>query len=320
MIVSDIEIKSYKPTINDPKYAHLLPKLVPEHIRFVLSNTDNAFSNALRRTISSEVPVLAMYVEQENIVSTDEFNIAAVISSRFKMVPLVQSCPHDAVFTLSAENTTMETRDVKSGEIKLNGKGNLKWFDNNITMFTLMPGKRATITNIRVGTFRAIDKGDGACVVAVNAASVVLDVVPINHYNVDEAGEPIGVPSREAYPRKYAISYTTNGTMPPLDIARMACDNIISRINHCKTIPVQTSGDNHILYIVGETHTIGNLLMRAILTNFPDIPSVVYKRVYTEIACIVDVTYNGDINDVFETATDYIIESFKQIKDGLIEP
>ena len=224
-------------------------------MEFILFNVSNAVSNAIRRTVACELLVYCLYCEYDDIKTNDAHVIPEMLQKRFKMLPIDQSCSIDAKFELNVSNTTVDTLDVKTSDfVAKNGKKTLP-LNGTFTFLSLNPGKFIKISNIKVISGYGFREGDGMLALVSNASSISQDVEPLNAY------ENTGVPSRMADPRVWKVSFNTNGTMPPNEIVKYACDNIIARINNITDLlySVDTNDDQYILNIHGESDTIGNL-------------------------------------------------------------
>lgn len=312
--VSNIVIKDISPKV-DPALDKYLPKtLFPKRIEFELSNVSNAVSNAIRRTVECELLVIAMFAEYADVTCDDIFIIPEMILRRLRMIPINQKTPIDAVFELEAVNLTPDVRDVKSGEITIT-RGNLKKlpFNETFTLFTLNPGKSIKITNIGIHSAYGFVAGDGMHVLAVNAASVALDQTPINTYEPNGGG---GIPSRISNPREWKVSFNTNGSMPPKSIVVAACDSITARVQSVQDLlySIENNGDEYVLTIHGESHTIGNLFMRTIHDMFPDIRAVTYSSSNITRTCTLRIRCDEDINTIYNTTIRHLVRLFADIK------
>ncbi len=350
--VENLDITDLRPQLGNSALAKYLPKYYfAKQLKFDISPVSNAVANAIRRTVSMELLVKAMYAEYDDLVTTDDFIIPEMLLQRLSMIPLDQSCSLDAVFELYAENKTANVRDVKSEEFRIvrQGKdGAMKHipFNNTITFVTLQPGKSVKISNIRVRQAYGYQAGHGMHSVAVNATSVALDQRPIDMYDIlssafsNELGsEPVivsdsrdssaaksaasksesnqpGIPSSISDPRKWRIGFITNGTMDPLQIVAAACDNLIKRVTGINDLLslIENTGDEYVLVVRGETDTIGNLFMRTISDLFPNIRAVTYMTSSIEWTCTIRVRCDEDINDIYGKAIAVLVEQFKSIK------
>lgn len=320
--VSDIKITDLSPKIKDSRLEKYMPKtLFPKHAEFELSGVSNAVSNAIRRTMACELLVSGLHCEYENITTNDMFIIPEMLVSRFRMIPIDQRTPLDAVFELNATNTTDMIRDVKVGEMRIvsAGKGtherpSLKKlpFNETHTFCTLESGKSLKIENIGIHQDYGFNEGYGAHVVAINCASIAVDQQPINTFEPDDKG----IPSRISNPRVWKLKFNTNGTMPPGEIVAQTCDNIIARIQSVMDLlySIQNNGDEYVLTINGESDTIGNLFMRTINDLFPDIRAAVYLVSSVGRVATIRIRCDEDINTIYGTTIKYLVKIFTEIK------
>ena len=316
--VTNIKVTNLTPKINDPELIKLLPTVnIPDHMEFVLSGVDNSVSNAIRRTIACELLVSGLNITVDDIETNDEFIISEFITSRIKLIPIKQSCPLDAVFELYVENNTPVVMDVKTGQITIVNKGSphpLKSipFNETFTLLSIQPGKSIRIKNIRVMQNYCKKDTFGGYAVASNVTSVAQDQIPINMYEPDSKG----IPSSVSNPQVWKISYNTNGTIPAKDIVPATCDNIIERSKNVKELlySVIQNEKEYLLTVQGETHTMGNLLMRAVLALYPDIPSVVYKADDNNDSMTLRIASHDDAVEIIENAIDHIIKIFTRIR------
>lgn len=339
MKVSNIKITSLAPNLallSSPTSAQAVKvppvRLVPSFVEFEISPVSNAISNAIRRTLSSEMMVSRMDANFESMQSTDAHNIQEMIIKRLRMIPIDQSCPMDAIFELAASNDGLQLRDVKSSEIRVVHKGSeskgseskgsgaavpLKElpFNGAFTLFTLKPGKSAKITNIHMRAERGYTPGSGMHALAVNVASVAVDLVPEPPSNGDTRSPSLR--SSVADPRHWRISFTTNGDMSPKRTVAAACEDIINRVKSINDIlySITNNEDEYVLEVPEETHTIGNLFMRTINDLYPDILAVVYSVSNIVRQCTIRVRCTEDINIVYRTTIKHLVETFTTIKD-----
>jgi hypothetical protein len=160
ILVEKIDITDMSPKIKDSSLEKFLPKILfPKHMEFQISGVSNAVSNAIRRTIACELLVSGLHAEYESIQTNDMLIIPEMLVKRFRMIPIDQTTPLDAIFELTATNTTDIVRDVKSSEIRIvsPGKGTKERpqlkklpFNETFTLFTLEAGKSIKIENIGI--------------------------------------------------------------------------------------------------------------------------------------------------------------------------
>lgn len=308
--VENVSIVNLVPNVSDALKKLLPTRLFASKISFDLVGVSGAVSNAIRRTISCELSVNRMYCEYSDLTTTDEFIIPEMVIKRLKMIPIDQKTPAGAVFELTATNPTNMERDVKAGEIST--KGTLP-FNSTFTLFTLKPGKSVKINNITLKPGHGYIAGEGMYTLGVNCSSIALDQVPINIY------ESVGIPSSVSDPRKWRVSFVSNGEMEPKKTVGYATDNICARLRSVQEVlySISNNGNEYILDIPGETHTIGNLLMRTILDLFPNTPAVVYTCANMERRCTMRIITDDDISTVYKTTIKHLITMFTEIKDQI---
>lgn len=321
--VSELNLIDMSPRIKNPALEKYLPKtLFPKRLEFQIAGVSNAVSNGIRRTIACELLVTGLHAEYEHIKTNDMFIIPEMIVKRFRMVPLAQNCPLDAVFELDVTNKTASIMDVKLGELRIvsAGKGTRERpalkklpFNETTTLLTLEPGKSIKIEKIGVHQDYGFNSGYGAHVVVCNASSIAVDQKPINMYENNGGG---GIPSRISNPRVWKIMFNTNGTMDPKDIVSAACDNIITRIRAIQALlySIENNDDEYLLTINGESDTIGNLFMRTITDLYPDIRAVVYSVSSVGRVCTIRIRCDEDINTIYNTVIKYLVKTFTEIK------
>lgn len=321
--VSDIKIEDISPKVKNPAWEKFVPKtLFPKHMEFQLAPVNNAVSNALRRTISCELLVSALHVEYHDIKTNDMHVIPEMIIGRLRRIPIDQNTPLDAVFELDVTNKSENIMDVKSSEFKIVSSGKavknkqpLKKlpFNETFTVVSLAPGKSIRIENIGIHQDYSFVREYGAHVVACHVSSIAIDQKPINMYEDNFGG---GIPSSISNPKVWKISFDTNGTMPPKEIVRDACDNLIERIAAVQDLlySIDHNGDEYLLTINGESDTVGNLFMRTINDLYPDIHAVVYSISSVGRSLTIRIRCDEDINIIYTNTIKYLVKLFTDIK------
>ncbi len=323
--ISDITVTSKQPQVKDPAIAKLLPRnYLPEYLSFVVDGVNTAIANGLQKTICDELSVAAMYCPIANILSTDPHIIEEMLAKRFRMIPLDQKTPRNTKFSLDVINDTPWIRDVKSSEMKMKGSNGQKLpFNETFTLCTLAPGCLLTITDISVEEHYGYVKGNGMHAVAYGTASIPLDVMPFNpdlfYAKVKPTGykpEDAGVPSREANPHKFRISFSTNGTMHAKRIVVAACDEIIRRVKAVEAMLDQITNGviGATLTIPGEADTIGNLYMKTIIELYPGVDFAKYTVSKFERSVDIVVRFpDFDIKTLFIETSEHIIRTYEAI-------
>lgn len=123
------------------------------------------------------------------------------------------------------------------------------------------------------------------------------------------------VSSHVADPRVWKIAFNTNGTMHPNEIIISACRNIIDRLKHVTSLlhTIVSNDNQYILTIHGESHTIGNLIMKTTDELYPDVEAVTYNCSNVERIATIRIIYNDDINTLYKNVVENLIETFDTI-------
>lgn len=105
---------------------HLLPKSIKKRVSFVLNNTYAAFANAVRRTLTEDIPTTCMVVDEKDIMTDDEFisGMSDVLMKNLSLVPIYQTGAvverhKDLDVYLYVFNNTNDILDVKARDIRI---------------------------------------------------------------------------------------------------------------------------------------------------------------------------------------------------------
>ena len=186
--VKDIKIIDLTPKLKNKALEKLLPtRLFPMRLEFNVAGVSNAVSNAIRRTVMCELLVRGLHAEHTDMKTNDMFIISEMIIKRLRMIPIDQTTPIDAVFSLDVANDTADIIDVKSGLIKISSANRspikIIPFNETFTLFTLNPGKFFKLDNIRIEQEYGFQPEYGSLVMTCNATSLAVDQKPINLYD-----------------------------------------------------------------------------------------------------------------------------------------
>lgn len=122
----------------------LLPEKIPEILQFdVIANS--RIANAIRRTIEDEV--IAKSLEPGNVETNDVYVLKDELKNNIRQIPIDQSIPLDATFSLAVENNRSNVLPVKSGQIRTSIKTP---FNSRIELCSLNQGKKIRIKDITV--------------------------------------------------------------------------------------------------------------------------------------------------------------------------
>ncbi len=314
-IVSELSITKLEPVIA-PKYKHLRKGVhfVPHEFSMLLTGVNNAEANAIIRVAAGELLVKAMV--PGTITTTNAYILQEQVTNRIRQIPLDQSINNDAQFTLAAENNTAGIITIYSREIR-RSKGSGPFCNENIPLFTLEPGTTLSC-DISVAQNSAMSPGCGMYCVAVLSSSLCEDEVLIDLRRGAESNEK-GISSSVANGKVWRVAFRTNGTIHPYEIVRRSCDDIIFRAQNILSLVPQFASINndHTLTIDGETDTIGNLFMRGILAEYPDIKNILYECDDKNYTMTLRLNTDRSLTEIFTRVTKHIVDLFTEIKKSI---
>jgi DNA-directed RNA polymerase subunit L len=288
--VKNLTVEDLSPDVKDPEAVKLLPTTIrPQRVVLELHDVNVAISNGIRRVLLSEYPTYYMTFDNADFRTNNPHTLNDYTRDRIKCIPILQSTNPKTVFKLNVLNNTDIPMRVKSGNIEGLVKMKLP-FNETFDIAMLDPGKFLTIDKITI----ARTTGDQGPAVVANCASVALDQTPID-LNTGE-----GTPSSLSDPRVFRLSFVLNGTVDHKTLLTTACDEIIRRLETViKSIPnIHNSEDIYYLVLPNETHTIGNIIVKGICEQYPDIPAATYTQNTIARTCTVNIRTNEDIETI----------------------
>lgn len=122
----------------------VLPEKVPEYITFTI-NTNAKVANAIRRTLLDEIKAKAL--DAGEVETNDIYILKDELRENIGLIPIDQTIPIGAKFSLAVENNKTNILPVKSRQIRTSIKNP---FNSRIELCSLNPGKRVQIKNISV--------------------------------------------------------------------------------------------------------------------------------------------------------------------------
>ena len=303
--ISDFQTVSLAPNVN-PKYKHLAPTITGSECSFTLHGVDNAFANAIRRVISAELSVRYLHCEYEDLITDDPFVIPEMITKRLKQIPLMQTA--NGTYALHVENNSLETLDVKTKDLR----GSLGAINQNITIVTLQPGCKISF-RCTIASARGYEIGSGMCAVAVNCVSLAKDIEPFNLYTEK------GVKSQMCDPRVWEIRFKTNGTEKPSHIVQRACDDIVERLNRLTGLlyTIQENEEEYHIRVQNESDTIGNLIMKSVCDQYPDVDSITYTVPTVERSLLIKIKYADDVVAMLKNVINHLVKTYSALRSSL---
>lgn len=321
--VTDKKFTSLAIKLDEKDLDKLIPKrLTRYHYEFVLHGVNKAVANGIRRTAMSEILVSSLIFRYEDFATDNPFALNDMILSRFRLIPIDQTTPPDAVFEINVVNDTPSLMEVRASSIRIVNPGTSKGkyktlrdlpFNDNFVLFTLEPKRYLRISKITVS--RGYGYSFAGHNVAHHGVSIPLDQKPLNLY-LPENHPDRGISSSCSNPRVFKVGFDSNGNMPPEDIVIAACDSLIDRMQNVKDLlpSIVTSGDTYMLVINDESDTIGNLIVHTICDLYPKIrfctytPDSILRMITIKIRC------DEDINSLITSVVKYVIKQITDIK------
>jgi len=328
--------------------------LAPARLSVELAGVPTAVANGLRRVLGGELKGRCLSFEGGDFdvkASTDPFmRDYSFVRRRVRMVPLrpqlTEAAAKSLRFSLHAVNGTSETMVLYSGDLAVTaGALPAPIFNPTIQLAFLQPGKALKIDNIRV--VDGFGHEDAAFAVACRPVCVPLDVKehPRSETHakggkhLNESGYTQS--SLVADPRRHRVSAVVPAA--PADpavvvaLAADACANIMKRLKYARQV-LEKSGPSvsdldteiadayyvvshvgamsqGVLGIRGETHTIGNILARAVYEHFPQISFVGYTVVdgYMRLVVKHDSSEKKDVKTLLAAAIKNMYAAFNTI-------
>jgi len=123
--------------------------------------------------------------------------------------------------------------------------------------------------------------------------------------------------SEEANPSEYYMEFTTHGTVDPVALLEMTCDNLIERLGRLaveENLYINKDNEKTQIVIRGEDHTIGNLLTKTIYELDPSIGLINSNLEHPQIRLITINIKHANPLKIFGDAVKKLINDFGHIK------
>jgi DNA-directed RNA polymerase subunit L len=253
---------------------NLLPMNVNNILEFEIANGNCALANAIRRTLTSEMPIKHFTVSLTDIVTTDPYVIGEVIRKRIEMIPVSQTIDPELVFAIKYENKTDECVDVNSDDIKINGVGLCKDIFPSIPVCTINSGTSFAINDIHVVESYGYD--NARCSIG-RVAYEILD-------------QDFTKSSLLTEPSKFRIELEVAGVLKPVKLVQSAIDSLLHRLNAIDYGNAISEFGIYKLTINNETHSIGRLLSWYIYQLEPSIKYCASRIPHpSKRECVLDI-------------------------------
>lgn len=304
-IIHDIPADAMK-LFEHLKILDYVPKNVPKSLSFELHNTSTEVANAFRRCINSELDILIMYFEDQDLSCTDPFIIPREIQKAINLIPIKQIS--DATFSINVVNQTNDIIYVMSSDIKENGNSTEDKFGHTFVIADLNPGHEFKINPIKVKSGAGFKDG---------AAFSYPERVGYECLDIEGKDDSEIKSTLEVEPTKFRLTVQNQQQDDPRNIVKRAAKtleqklDVISRlistsesssIRSSNKMEISKTKDNVNYKIYDETYTIGNLIVKHIVDIDPSIEAVSCFKEFTSHDFIILKVAHTNANDIVKKA------------------
>jgi DNA-directed RNA polymerase subunit L len=306
-----------------------LPKTVPSGISFELHNTTPELVNALRRCINSELEVLIMDFDANDLSSDDNFIITHELRKRINYIPIRQIFA--MTFNVNVYNNTDEIIPVYSHSIKVSKSEKKKapvekkeeqknmeaLFSETFILTYLRPGKRLVIENIHVVSGQAYKK-HAAFSFEGRVGFKCLDI-PDKPVVEKKDGSVLKPSSMNIEPENYKLTIPRQKYIDTVHIVKMGLKSLDTKLNKIYKI-VKDANENFyssemeinylknkaVFKIYEETNTIGHLLSKYGYKVDTTIENIHCIKLHPSFNYIIVEIYHADPHKIMLLAIEMI--------------
>ena len=264
----------YIKAVAPDSYNNCIPKKSKQKLSFELVETNVDVANTIRRFLLDEIPVISMYVNDDNIITDDRYILVDKLKKSIELLRISQNIPETATCTLDIENNTDNIINIYSRDIVITNKSKLNTDDyivNTVPIEQLRAGCKLSITDITM--IKGLGKNDsGKFLLLSNLSYEILDVIPFDHDKFGKTGQS----SMLSDPAHFKITLTNHRNVDLKDVMLQCCDLIISRIQKIESeiqqikdtsyisevINIEVNANITIVRLIGEYWTIANIISR----------------------------------------------------------
>lgn len=335
-----------------PEHLHIFGNayalsLVESRVRVHIAGVPTSFVNGIRRAATDEILGYALKVPEDGVrtdLTTDPYMLPQFVNQRIELLPLNQVAAAKAAatgrrFELNARNATATTLVVYANELREIGPaGGELLFNKTFELAELQPGKCLVIENIAIAAGRG--REHAMFQVATCGAYTHLDIA---QYSDDEMRLESGAAAdlsgyKESClvsnPRSHELRFVLQATVAEsakaaaTSVLVAAAENIRARLRSvAQAVEGGAAADGPVQYALnaldsglsegivrapGETHTVGELLRRAIFDSAPDLAYADYSISEHENMLTLRLHVSGDPSVV-------ILEAIKMATAALDE-
>ena len=322
--------------------------LAEARVEVELRGVPTAVVNAVRRTVLDEMRGLALQADGFDTEKTTEvFMLPQFVLQRIALIPLRARVPAEVVeslrFRLEASNKGEGVMSVYAGDMTLEaGELTEPLFNPTFRLATLQPGKTLAVHGIRVVAGHGRD--DAAFAVARCAAYRHLDIPQHPEAEThDAAGAAVDdsgykVSCLEADPRHHLLTAVLPATTAACDaearaVFAEACACVRDRLRLAAAafqgapagrqaayaeVRLENGLSEGVLRIPGETHTVGEVIKRAVYDLTPDLASISYMVVPHENRLELTLRCAGGAAAPLQAGLRHSAETFETLRLGML--
>ena len=264
--VDGIKVTDISPILTGPA-AKLLPVVLkPQLCEFNIRGANAKIANGIRRVISSGVKTIRLTFDLEDYETNDPFaKLNDLMLLAVQSIPIKQDTPKDATFSINVKNSESQSMNITAGDIISDKQSVKNIFDHATPLMPLAPNKYLKIKKIYID--EGYEHEHGTFCLSSAASSIPLDQTPYDMYTKR------GVSASFADPREHRIRFETHGQINPLKLVRLACEEIISRLNKTREMlyTLEQVDDFHKLVVIGEDYTVGMIIFHTVCDLYTEI-------------------------------------------------
>lgn len=320
--------------------------LTQSYISVKLTDISTAVVNALRRVLICEVQGYMLTTPPEGFnksLTTDVFMLPQFVNNRISSIrlkPLISpEIINNLKMKIDVSNDTSSVMYIYSGDMQIvEGTLTEPIFNPTIKLAFLQPGKRLVVDDIHISS--GFGRDFGLYNVACCGSYTHLD---LEQYTEEEQkkGMAIDVSGYKqscmiSNPRRHLLKFILPATSPNLleikTVLIEACLNIKERLrmilsainstsNSIKYTIISLENDltEGILYIPGETYTIGELIKRFVYESAPEIASITYHIVSHENKLVLSIKHVSDVTAILVDAINSAIAVMESIQKNIVD-
>lgn len=286
-----------------------VPKKIPTSLEFELHDSCTEIANAFRRCINSELPILIMDFDKDDVVCDDMFIIVFELKRVINLIPIKQIS--DMEFSLDVYNDTNDVIHVMSSDIKENGKSTADKFSQSFIIADLEPGKRLQIKSIKLSKgVSFIDGTEYSYPSCVGYKCLDLDESK-SSTEVSPKKFKLTVQKQQYEDPKYIVTLAAKTLEKKLNTLSDEINNYKNTMRDTNKLEISEQNDATVYKIYDETYTIGNLIVKYGLELDPSIKKISCIKMFSSDNFILLTVKHSNVHD-------FVIKAINMAKDEIM--